>query len=87
MKKTLMMSAASLLLVAAPVLADETKGEVLAFDRVDRVLILTDKTVWTLPGDLEVPEYLRSGDEVHIEFKADGENGIAAVLAVHKIDG
>lgn len=87
MKHILMISAAALSLLALPALADETKGEVLAFDRVDGVLVLTDKTVWTLPADLDLPEGLRSGDEVHIEFKADGENGIAAVLAVHKVNG
>ena len=73
---------------AAPAFADEAQGEVLAFGRVAGILVLTDKTVWPVTNLLDTlaPE-LVAGDTVHIVYTSAGENGVAAVTAVHKIEG
>ncbi|MCY0149378.1 hypothetical protein OEG84_17085 [Hoeflea sp. G2-23] len=70
-------------MLATPALADSTSGVVVAFDRVDHVLILDDKTVWdmTPAGDL-VPEGLRAGDHVTIEYDSAGDNGVGKITAI-----
>lgn len=64
-------------------LADSTAGVVVAFDRVDRVLILDDKTVWDLKpaGDL-VPDGLKAGDQVTIEYDSAGDSGVGKITAI-----
>ena len=76
---------ASLLAAAlfTPALADETTGEVLAFDRIDHILVLTDKTIWNLGPNLDVPEGLKAGDIVHIVYTSDGDNGVVGVNELH----
>ena len=44
----------ALLALAAPALADETSGTVLAYDRVAMVIVLDDKTVYQLSDKTEV---------------------------------
>lgn len=70
-------------MLASPALADSTSGVVVAFDRVDHVLILDDKTVWDLSpaGDL-VPEGLRAGDQVTIEYNSAGDSGVGKITAI-----
>ena len=75
---------ASLLLatLAAPVLADETTGVILAYDRVDGIIVLDDKTVWELGADLEVPADLKAGDTVHLVYATAGEDGMIGIDAL-----
>ncbi|NDW47746.1 hypothetical protein [Ruegeria sp. PrR005] len=75
---------AATLLVATPVLADEVTGTILAYDRVDGLIVLDDKTVWSLEFVAEVPEGLVSGDEVHIVYETAGEDGITKISAIHR---
>ncbi|WGW05413.1 hypothetical protein [Tropicibacter oceani] len=69
-------------LVASPVLADETSGQVLAFDRVDGILVLTDKTVWNIAADLDMPSDLGAGDMIKIDYQSDGENGLTRINSI-----
>lgn len=74
-------------LLVTPALADETEGLVLAFDRVDRVLVLTDKTVWEMPSSLATPEDLGRGDRILIEFASasEGEDGLTAITSIERL--
>lgn len=74
----------SLLLCAAPALADETSGQVIAFDRVSRILVLDDKTVWSLGEKTEVTEGLTAGDTVKIMYVGGGDAGIGNINSVIK---
>lgn len=70
-------------LLATPALADTTGGVVVAYDRVDHVLVLDDKTVWDLTpaGDL-VPEGLSAGDKVTIDYDSAGDSGVGQITAI-----
>lgn len=70
-------------ILATPALADTTGGVVVAFDRVDRVLVLDDKTVWDLTpaGDL-VPDGLSAGDKVTIKYDSAGDSGVGKITAI-----
>ncbi|SOE18430.1 hypothetical protein SAMN05877838_3354 [Hoeflea halophila] len=80
-----LLSAITLLgsILATPALADTTGGVVVAYDRVDRVLVLDDKTVWDLTpaGDL-VPDGLSAGDKVTIEYESAGDSGVGKITAI-----
>lgn len=78
--------AAALLLTAAPVLADETTGTVLAYDRKAGVIVLTDKTVFSLEllGNTPVAD-LVAGDKVKIVYEAAGEDGMTAITAIDRM--
>lgn len=70
-------------LIATPALADTTSGVVLAYDRVDQVLVLDDKTIWDLaPAKDIVPEGLRAGDEVTIDYVSAGDSGVGKINAI-----
>lgn len=77
--------AALLLAAATPALSDETKGEILAFDRQAKIIVMTDKTIWPLPAALEVPGDLAHGDLVHIDFTSDGDNGVISVDKITRL--
>ena len=78
--RVLLTSAA--LLAARPAFADETSGTVLAYDRVAHVLVLDDKTVWSLPGDLILPDDLVAGDTITIDFQTAGDNGVGKINSI-----
>jgi hypothetical protein len=71
--------------IAVPALADQTEGVVEAYDRVSHVIVLTDKTVWQMPGDLSVPADMGRGDRVLIEFTSAGENGITGIRGLTRL--
>lgn len=71
--------------LATPAIADETEGLILSFDRVDRVIVLTDKTVWEVPPSLEMPEDLGRGDRVLIDFESEGEDGVTAISSIDRL--
>ena len=66
--------------------ADETTGEILAYDRLAHILVMRDRTVWTLPDDLMVPADLKSGDRIRVVYKTAGEDGLTAVDAIERIE-
>lgn len=76
-----------LLAVASPALADETTGEILAFDRVARVIVLTDNTVWELGEKTALSDDLVAGDEVRIEFTSGGDAGVTGISSVTRVEG
>jgi len=69
--------------LATSALADTTGGVVVAYDRVDHVLVLDDKTVWDLTpaGDL-VPEGLSAGDKVTIDYDSAGDSGVGKITTI-----
>ncbi len=70
------------LALASPALADETSGEILAYDRVANVIVLSDKTVYQLSDKTQVSEDLLAGDAVTIVYVGGGDAGIGAVTSV-----
>jgi hypothetical protein len=75
------------LAIATPVLADETTGEILAFDRVARVIVLTDNTVWQLGEATMTSDDLGAGDEVTIVFTSAGDSGVGSISSVTRVEG
>lgn len=71
--------------LVTPAFADETEGLILSFDRVDRIIVMTDMTIWELPDTIETPADLGRGDRVHIEFESAGEDGLTAINAIHRL--
>ena len=69
---------ATLIAAAAPALADETTGVLLAYDRLANLIVLQDRTVYEL-GDMLVPADLQSGDRITLVFQTAGEDGITKV--------
>jgi hypothetical protein len=76
----------ALLLAATPALADETSGEILAFDRVQRVIVLTDLTVWPLPEELALPEDLAAGDRIRIVYAGGGDAGVGKISSIERTE-
>jgi hypothetical protein len=80
--------AAMLSSAAAPAIADSVTGIIVAYDRVDAVIVLTDKTIWNLvPKDFPVPENLVAGERVRIDFVSNGDSGLGKVIAITREDG
>lgn len=77
---------AAALLAAAPAFADETTGTILAFDRVDWVIVLNDKTVWELAADVAVPEDLAAGDKITLVYETAGEEGLTKIDSVTRVE-
>ncbi len=77
---------AAALLAAAPAFADETTGTILAFDRVDGVIVLNDKTVWELAADVAVPEDLAAGDMITLVYETAGEEGLTKIDSVTRVE-
>ncbi|WP_146590044.1 hypothetical protein [Puniceibacterium confluentis] len=67
---------------AVPALADSTTGKVVAFDRKANVLVLEDKTIWSLETLTTVPEDLKSGDMVEIRYNSNADNGWGRINAI-----
>jgi hypothetical protein len=74
----------TLILVAAPAFADELSGTVVAFDRVDNIIVLDDKSVLKIPNPEIIPEGLVAGDTIAVEFKSDGDNGYGRFISIEK---
>lgn len=81
-----LLSAFSFIVLAAPAFADEVTGVILAYDRVDHVIVLDDKTVWEIPADFSLPDELVAGDKITIEFQGAAENGIGKILTITRDD-
>jgi hypothetical protein len=70
---------------AAPAFADELTATVLAYDRVDQIIVLEDKSVFNVPNTEVIPEGLKAGDTITIKYDGDGENGIKSIDSITKI--
>jgi hypothetical protein len=70
-------------LAAFPAQAETVTAKVAAFDRVDKILVLDDKTIWTLAGSEEaIPDSLKAGDDVTIEYTSPGEDGVGKITEI-----
>ena len=66
----------------APAFADQVVATILAFDRVDHIIVLDDKTIWTIAADLVLPDGLAAGDSITIDFQGAAEHGIGKILMI-----
>ena len=65
--------------ISAP---DATDGTVLVYDRKARLLVLTDRTVWSLELlKSSLPAGIEAGSRVHIQYQSD-EDGIIAIDSI-----
>ena len=78
---------ACLCLSAAPAFADETAGTVLAYDRVAKIVVLDDKTIWPVGEATEVTADLVAGDKVKIIYVGGGDAGVASITSILRSDG
>ncbi len=63
--------------------ADNTEGTIVAFDRKAKIIVLDDKTVWTTVGSEDaIPENLKAGDVVTIEYVTSGDDGVQKISAI-----
>ena len=80
-----LIAAAVMFAAASPAFADFTEGKVLAYDRVARIVVMEDHTVWQLSDKTIVPEGLVAGEEIRIDFTARGENGVESVETIERL--
>lgn len=78
-------SVIAIVVIASPVLADETTGTVLAFDRQADVIVMNDKTVWQLNPTTLIPADLAAGDTVKLTFTSFGDDGVKSVDTLEKL--
>ena len=73
----------AVLAAATPALADSVTDTVLAFDRKAGIIVLEDKSVFTLSaGDAQAPDGLKSGDTVTITYESLGEDGYGIIQSI-----
>ncbi|WP_057793567.1 hypothetical protein [Roseovarius atlanticus] len=70
---------------ALPAFADQTQGNVVSFDRDTGVLVLSDKTVWYIPGDMVLPVDLAPGDRLQFDYATAGEDGLTKIHAITRV--
>ncbi len=78
-------TAALAALVTSPLMADETSGLIQSWTPKSHTLVLTDKTVWTLPSDLMIPADLGVGDRIILDYQTAGEDGLVRIEALLRI--
>ncbi|MCG6904744.1 MAG: hypothetical protein LJE68_18885 [Rhodobacter sp.] len=79
--------AALLLLAVSPAFADSVTNTVLAFDRKAGLIVLTDRTVFTLSAtDAMAPENLVAGDTVKITYDSLGEDGYGQIQTIEIVE-
>jgi hypothetical protein len=83
--RSLVLAAALTLAASLSVEADSTSGKIVSFDRVSGVIVLEDKTVWTIiPADLPLPDDLKAGETITIEFHTNGDNGYDKIISINR---
>lgn len=86
MSKRFALAAVAAASFAVPAVAEDTEGLILAFDRQDRIIVMTDKTVWQLPEAIEIPEDLAHGDRVMFDFVSGGDDdGITQITEMTRL--
>ena len=74
--------AAAIAVTAAPALADEVEGTVVAHDRLAHRVIMDDRTIYEYnPETTKVPRAILAGDRVRIDFRG-GEDGIESIQSI-----
>ena len=87
MKPVLSFVVSAVLLAAAPAAAasDVTQGNILALDRKARLLVLEDRTVWSLETlKSELATDLKAGDRIEIVYEAN-EDGVGTIRTITRI--
>jgi hypothetical protein len=76
----LLIFANALLLASTSVFSQDTiQGKVLAYDRMAKILVLTDHTAWSMADLLEPePIGLKAGDRVEIRYQPD-ESDVSSI--------
>ena len=78
--------ALALFAASTSALADVVDGTVLAHDRVANVLVLSDKTVWTLANlETPLPEDLAAGDRIQIDYESNEDDGLKLIHSVKRL--
>ena len=78
--------ALALLAASTSALADAVDGTVLAHDRVANILVLSDKTVWTLANlEAPLPDGLAAGDRVEISYESNEDDGLKLIHSVKRL--
>jgi len=66
--------------------ADLLDGTVLAHDRVANVLVLSDKTVWSLATlETAMPDDLAAGDRVEISYESNEDDGVRVIHSITRL--
>lgn len=74
---------ATVLATATVSLADSVSGKILAYDRKAQILVMEDRSVYSLAGyDAPLLADLKAGDMVRIESKGEGEDGYGLVTEI-----
>ena len=74
--------AAATAVLAAPALADEVEGTVVAHDRLAHRVIMEDRAIYEYdPASTALPRAILAGDRVRIDFTG-GEDGITSVESI-----
>lgn len=72
----------ALLSLSAPAFADSMTGTVAAFDRLAGIIVMTDKSIFSLDGAIvDIPPNLSAGDKITVDFEGD-EDGISAINSI-----
>ena len=75
-------SAALILTTPMAMALDTAEGTVLAFDRKAKLLVFSDKTVWSLEEmNAPIPARLKTGHRVRIEYESD-EDGVGNISSI-----
>lgn len=68
--------------IGTPAMANSASGTVKSYDRVSKVLVMIDKSVYALDGvKAEIPASLSAGDKISIEYDGD-EDGITSINSI-----
>lgn len=77
-------------LITAPTLpvraADLIEGTLLAYDRKANVIVLSDKSVWTLQNlEKPLPENLAAGERIEISYESNEDDGLRVIHGVKRL--
>ena len=76
-------AASAVVLSAVPAFSDSVKSTVVAYDRVEGRLVLSDNSVYSFDrAVVEMPDSLTAGDEVEIDFESSEEEGIEKINSI-----
>ena len=83
---TRLILALGLVAVAAPALADEVEGTVLAHDRVAHRVVMNDRSIYEYNAETtELPRAILAGDRIKITYRG-GEDGIEAIQKIEIVE-
>jgi hypothetical protein len=58
-----------------------------SYNSLTNTLVLTQKTVWPLPGTVVIPERLEPGERVRIAHRSNADNGWGGVQTITCVAG